>query len=171
MLVSRAVPAGAFAVALRVRHRSLRVVFELALVRAIVASASLGFVGLALYAFATVHGQLAIASVLGCPYAAVTVLLACRVLGERVNRAQQLGIAAMLAGVALMSAGSSTPSAVRRAALHQRSPWRKRLLETGSIPTDRVNPLAGCHTPASAKRQTPTRVGALEEPELRAPGG
>jgi len=68
-------------------------------------SAVLGVFSLGLYALATVHGQLAIVSVLGSLYPVVTVLLAYRVLGERVHRVQSLGIASVLAGVVLMSAG------------------------------------------------------------------
>lgn len=71
--------------------------------RITLASALLGFSSVALYAFATLHGQLVIASVLASLYPAVTVLLACRVLGERLQGAQQLGIASMLAGVVLLS--------------------------------------------------------------------
>ncbi len=47
----------------------------------------------ALFAFASRHGLLALVSVLGSLYPIVTVLLAHVVLGERLTRSQQLGIA------------------------------------------------------------------------------
>jgi drug/metabolite transporter (DMT)-like permease len=65
--------------------------------------AVLGFAATTLYAFATLHGQLAIVSVLGSLYPAVTILLAYRLLGERPDGAQQLGILAVLGGVVLLS--------------------------------------------------------------------
>jgi drug/metabolite transporter (DMT)-like permease len=54
-------------------------------------------------AAATVHRVLVIRSVLGSLYPAVTVLLAFRLLGERLGHSQQLGVAAVLAGVVLLS--------------------------------------------------------------------
>lgn len=63
----------------------------------------LGFLGFALYALATLHGQLALVSVLASLYPAVTVLLARRLLHERLHPPQQLGVAAMLLGVVLIS--------------------------------------------------------------------
>lgn len=72
-------------------------------VRPILASALLTFAAIALYAVATLHGQLAIVSVLSSLYPVAPVLLARYTLGERVHRVQQLGIAAMLAGVVLLS--------------------------------------------------------------------
>jgi drug/metabolite transporter (DMT)-like permease len=58
-----------------------------------------------LYAVATRHGLLSVVSVAASLYPLATVLLARVVLGERVRRVQELGIAAALAGVALMAAG------------------------------------------------------------------
>ena len=59
----------------------------------------------ALFAFASGHGLLALVAVLGSLYPVVTVLLAHLLLGERLTRPQQLGIAVALAGVAAIAAG------------------------------------------------------------------
>jgi drug/metabolite transporter (DMT)-like permease len=58
-----------------------------------------------LYALATTKGELAIVAVLGALYPVTTVLLARGVLGERLSRVQDLGVATALAGVALIVAG------------------------------------------------------------------
>jgi drug/metabolite transporter (DMT)-like permease len=58
-----------------------------------------------LYALATRHGLLSVIAVLGSLYPAMTVVLARTVLHERVTRTQELGIVAILAGVAAISAG------------------------------------------------------------------
>lgn len=63
----------------------------------------LGFLGFALYALATVHGQLALVAMLASLYPAVTVLLARRLLHERLHRPQLWGVAAMLLGIVLIS--------------------------------------------------------------------
>ena len=57
----------------------------------------------ALFALASGHGLLAIVSVLGSLYPVVTVLLAHVLLGERLTRAQQLGVGVALAGVCLIA--------------------------------------------------------------------
>lgn len=57
------------------------------------------------FAAATNEGLLSVASVLGSLYPLVTVILARAVLGERVRRLQELGIAAALVGVVLIAAG------------------------------------------------------------------
>jgi uncharacterized membrane protein len=59
----------------------------------------------ALFALATEHGLLSVVAVLGSLYPAMTVLLARTVLHERVTRLQELGVLAILAGVAAISAG------------------------------------------------------------------
>jgi drug/metabolite transporter (DMT)-like permease len=59
----------------------------------------------ALFAFASGHGLLALVSVLGSLYPIVTVLLAHLLLGERLTRAQQTGVAVALAGVCAIAAG------------------------------------------------------------------
>ena len=58
-----------------------------------------------LYAVATRHGLLSVVSVAASLYPLATVVLARVVLGERVQRVQELGIAAALTGVVLMAAG------------------------------------------------------------------
>lgn len=58
----------------------------------------------ALFAFASGHGLLALVSVLGSLYPVVTVLLAHVLLGERLTRTQQAGVAVALAGVAAIGA-------------------------------------------------------------------
>lgn len=61
--------------------------------------------GNALFAAASSHGLLSVVSVLATLYPVVTVLLARAVLGERVQRTQDLGVAVALAGVVLITAG------------------------------------------------------------------
>jgi drug/metabolite transporter (DMT)-like permease len=58
----------------------------------------------ALFAYATGHGLLALVAVLGSLYPVVTVILAHVLLGERLTRPQQLGIAVALTGVCLIAA-------------------------------------------------------------------
>jgi drug/metabolite transporter (DMT)-like permease len=103
LLIARAVPVLILAAVVSVRRASLRPVLEPRNARITLVSALLGFTGVTLYAFATLHGQLVIVSVLASLYPAVTVLLAYRLLGERLHGVQQLGIAATLAGVVLLS--------------------------------------------------------------------
>ena len=57
----------------------------------------------ALFAVASGHGLLALVSVLGSLYPVTTVLLAHLVLGERLVRTQQLGIAVALVGIAVIA--------------------------------------------------------------------
>jgi drug/metabolite transporter (DMT)-like permease len=57
----------------------------------------------ALFAYASGHGLLAIVSVLGSLYPVTTVLLAHILLGERLTRTQQVGVAVALAGVAAIA--------------------------------------------------------------------
>ena len=58
-----------------------------------------------LYAASASHGLVSVTSVLASLYPVVTVVLARVVLGERVDRIQDVGIVAVLAGVVLISAG------------------------------------------------------------------
>jgi drug/metabolite transporter (DMT)-like permease len=105
VLIARLVPVCVMAATLVVRRASLRQVFEREAVRGIVTSALLAFSGIVLYAFSTLHGQLAIVSVLASLYPAMTVLLAHRLLGEQIHRNQRCGICAVLLGIVLMSTG------------------------------------------------------------------
>jgi drug/metabolite transporter (DMT)-like permease len=74
--------------------------------RAAVAAVGLADVSAnALFAVASGHGLLALVSVLGSLYPVVTVLLAHVLLGERLTRAQQAGVAVALAGVAAIASG------------------------------------------------------------------
>jgi drug/metabolite transporter (DMT)-like permease len=59
----------------------------------------------ALFALASSRGLLSLVAVLGSLYPVVTVLLAHVVLGERLTRAQQAGVAVALAGVAAIAGG------------------------------------------------------------------
>jgi drug/metabolite transporter (DMT)-like permease len=61
--------------------------------------------GNVLYAASASHGLVSVTSVLASLYPVVTVVLARVVLGERVDRVQDIGIVAVLAGVVLISAG------------------------------------------------------------------
>jgi drug/metabolite transporter (DMT)-like permease len=58
-----------------------------------------------LFAFASDRALLSLVSVLGSLYPVVTVLLAHALLGERLTRAQQLGVGVALAGVVAISTG------------------------------------------------------------------
>ncbi|HEV7941508.1 MAG TPA: EamA family transporter [Solirubrobacteraceae bacterium] len=103
LLVVRAVMALVLTVALCSRRISLRRAFERRIAWRVLASVLFGFLGFTLYALATLHGQLAVVSVLASLYPVVTVLLAYHLLGERLHRPQQVGIAAVLLGVVLLS--------------------------------------------------------------------
>ncbi len=73
---------------------------------AFVAAVGLGdMLGNLLFAASSSHGLVSVTSVLASLYPIVTVLLARIVLGERVDRGQEAGIVATLAGVVLISAG------------------------------------------------------------------
>jgi drug/metabolite transporter (DMT)-like permease len=104
LLVARGTPFLLLVAILFHRRMTLRPAFEWRIAAGVLASILLGFAAaLALYAFATLHGQLATVSVLASLYPAVTVLLAYGVLRERLCRGQQIGVAAVLAGVALLA--------------------------------------------------------------------
>ena len=105
LLIARAIPVAILAGVVVMRRAPLRPALQPGIAGTVLGSSLLAFVAIALYAFATRHGTLAIVSVLGSLYPVVTVLLAYHVLGERVHRVQQLGVVTVLAGVVLMSAG------------------------------------------------------------------
>jgi drug/metabolite transporter (DMT)-like permease len=104
VLVARVVPSIVLASAVVLGRAGRRRPIDRREASRMLAAALLGFAGLALYAAATLHGALAIVSVLAALYPVVTVLLALRVLGERMQRSQQVGILAVLGGVVLLSA-------------------------------------------------------------------
>ena len=103
VFITRVIPALALTVVVVIRRTSLREALVPRIARVIVGAALLAFAGTALYALATRHGQLLVVSVLGSLYPVVTVLLAYRVLGERVHGAQRVGVVAVLIGVVLLS--------------------------------------------------------------------
>jgi drug/metabolite transporter (DMT)-like permease len=73
---------------------------------AFVAAVGLGdMLGNVLFAASSSHGLVSVTSVLASLYPIVTVVLARLVLGERVDRGQEAGIVATLAGVVLISTG------------------------------------------------------------------
>jgi drug/metabolite transporter (DMT)-like permease len=59
-----------------------------------------------LFAVATNHGLISLVSIAGSLYAAVTVVLAWVVLGERLARSQRFGVVLALAGVAAIAGGA-----------------------------------------------------------------
>jgi drug/metabolite transporter (DMT)-like permease len=104
VVISRSVAVIALAVIIAIRRESIRPALDLRTARIAPVAALLGFGGIALYAESTLYGGLAIMSVLGNLYPAMTVMLAYFVLGERVYGIQRVGIAAVFAGVVMMSA-------------------------------------------------------------------
>jgi drug/metabolite transporter (DMT)-like permease len=103
LLVVRVITFSSLAGILCARRTSLRAALERRIASRVLAFVVLGSLGFTLYELATLHGQLAIVSVLASLYPAVTVLLAHRLLGERLRPPQQLGVAAMLLGIVLLS--------------------------------------------------------------------
>ena len=59
--------------------------------------------GTIMYTTAAAHGQLSLVSVLGSLFPIVTVALGMGLLGERLSRFQAVGVAAALAGIALIA--------------------------------------------------------------------
>jgi drug/metabolite transporter (DMT)-like permease len=86
-----------------VRHSTLRL--PRSALGAVVAVGLADVAANGLFAYATGHGLLALVAVLGSLYPVVTVLLAHVLLGERLTRPQQIGIAVALAGVCAIAAG------------------------------------------------------------------
>jgi drug/metabolite transporter (DMT)-like permease len=105
-LIARAVPTLMLAAAVGLRRTPVLAAVRCPGVgRTMLVASVIGVTAVALYGYATLHGALAIVAVLSSLYPAVTVLLAYRVLGERVHRGQGFGILAVLVGIALLSAG------------------------------------------------------------------
>jgi uncharacterized membrane protein len=73
--------------------------------RALIAIGALDISANSLFAAASTEGLVSLVAVLASLYPIVTIALARLVLGERIRRLQQAGVAAALAGVALISAG------------------------------------------------------------------
>jgi uncharacterized membrane protein len=71
----------------------------------LVAAGTLDCSATALYGVANTKGALSIVSVVGSLYPVMTLILARAVLGERIRPVQQAGVAAALAGVAMIAAG------------------------------------------------------------------
>jgi drug/metabolite transporter (DMT)-like permease len=71
----------------------------------LVAAGTLDCSATALYGVANTKGALSIVAVVGSLYPVMTLILARAVLGERIRPVQQAGVAAALAGVAMIAAG------------------------------------------------------------------
>jgi drug/metabolite transporter (DMT)-like permease len=92
-------------VVLAVARPPVRAALRPSAVPSLVAVGTLDVFANILYGIATTKGLLSIVSVLGDLYPVTTVLMARAVLRERVRRSQEVGILAVLAGVALIAAG------------------------------------------------------------------
>jgi drug/metabolite transporter (DMT)-like permease len=102
LVLSRAIPVpalAAFAWARGMRPPSRRIALVL------VAAGTLDCGATALYGVANTKGALSIVSVVGSLYPVMTLILARAVLSERIRPVQQAGVAAALAGVAMIAAG------------------------------------------------------------------
>jgi uncharacterized membrane protein len=103
VLIARAIPMVVLTIVVRRRRISVRPALERDVIGSVILATLLSFGGVSLYGLATLHGQLTIVSVLGSLYPAITVVLAHRVLGERVYGMQRVGIAATIVGVVALS--------------------------------------------------------------------
>jgi drug/metabolite transporter (DMT)-like permease len=72
---------------------------------ALVAAGTLDVSATGLYGLSNTKGALSIVAVVGSLYPLTTVVLARVVLGERIRRVQRVGVAAAIAGVAMIAAG------------------------------------------------------------------
>jgi drug/metabolite transporter (DMT)-like permease len=102
LVLSRAIPVpalAAFAWARGMRPPSRHIALVL------VAAGTLDCGATALYGVANTKGALSIVSVVGSLYPVMTLILARAVLSERIRPVQQAGVAAALAGVAMIAAG------------------------------------------------------------------
>jgi drug/metabolite transporter (DMT)-like permease len=106
VLLSRAAGAPVFAIIALATDVRLRAAFgSRADVVEMLSVGLLGFSAGAMYAASTRHGLLSLTSVLSSLAPAVTVLLAWRLIGERLDRSRWAGVAAAVAGVLLIAAG------------------------------------------------------------------
>lgn len=104
IVAARAGGVGTLLIAASYARPSMRI--ERSLLPALVAIGCFDVLANSLFAVATNHGLLALVSVAGSLYSAVTVLLARFVLGERLARPQRAGVGLALVGIALIAAGS-----------------------------------------------------------------
>ncbi len=104
-MLTMGVPLLIYGAACRMRRAPMGVVLELRNVCSVLFASFVGFGSVVLYAFATRHGKLPIVSVLASLFPVVTIVLAYVLLGERIRRAQQLGVVAVVTGVLLMTVG------------------------------------------------------------------
>jgi drug/metabolite transporter (DMT)-like permease len=105
ILLSRLSPTVACLIALSVTRAEVAALRQPSVAGGLGLCALLGLAAQTMYSLATRHGQLAIVGVLGSMFPAVVVLLAYLVLGERIHRAQRLGVATLTVAVVLMSVG------------------------------------------------------------------
>jgi drug/metabolite transporter (DMT)-like permease len=102
ILIARSVSSAMLAPRAQLGRRPHRP-FEWRTVGWILASSILAFAAVSLYAGATVHGELAIVSVLASLFPIVTIVLANRVLGERVYGRERVGIIIVVISVVLIA--------------------------------------------------------------------
>ena len=102
LVLSRILPVPALAILARSRAMALPQRRPAAI---LVLAGTLDCSATGLYALANTKGALSIVGVVGSLYPVMTVILARVVLGERIRRVQQVGVAAALAGVAMIAAG------------------------------------------------------------------
>jgi drug/metabolite transporter (DMT)-like permease len=103
VFIARAVPAALLALAVAYRRPSLSGFAQPHNMVVAVVAAVLSFGGLSLYALATLHGELAIVSVLASLAPVVTAVLAYSIIGERLLGAQRVGVIAVLLGIVALS--------------------------------------------------------------------
>jgi drug/metabolite transporter (DMT)-like permease len=102
LVLSRTVPVPALVALAWARHMPLPPTRN-GLLLALAGTLDCGATGL--YGLANTKGALSIVSVVGSLYPVMTVVLARLVLGERIRLVQRIGVAAALAGVALIASG------------------------------------------------------------------
>ena len=103
VLIARIVPAVLLALVFAIRRPSISGFSEPGNLALAVGAACLAFGGLALYALATLHGELTIVSVLASLAPVVTMVLAYSIIGERLLGAQRIGAVAVLVGIVALS--------------------------------------------------------------------
>jgi len=104
IFIARLIPAVLLALVAAYRRPDLSGFSEPGNVALLVAASVLAFVGISLYAAATLHGDLAIVSVLASLAPVVTVVLAYSIIGERIHGPQRAGVGVVLVGIVALSA-------------------------------------------------------------------